>query len=209
MFLTKRTLCKNFSYLAVLCVVILQPIDANAQELKEFGLKAGLNFSNIYGKDKEETSLKTGIIVGGFVLFGLTDRFSLVPEIYYTQKGFKSSNVDIIITLDYLEFSFLGNYKLPTDRDIKVNIFAGPAVDLKLRSRIKTTIDNVSQESTLDNVTRFDFALIVGGNFSIAAFDGKVLVEPRYTIGFISFDDTAADSELKHSVFSILIGYSF
>lgn len=209
MFLTKGTFYKFFSYLAILYVVIFQQFDVNAQELKEFGLKVGLNFSNIYGKDKGETSLKTGFVAGGFVLFGLTDNFSLVPEIYYTQKGFESSNVEIVTTLDYLEFSFLGNYELPTERDIKVNIFGGPAVDLKLRSRIKTTTENVSQESALDNITRFDFALIVGGNFSISAFNGRVLVEPRYTVGFISFDDTAADSDLKHSVFSIMLGYSF
>ena len=190
-------------------------LELPAQDLKGKGIKAGFNLSNIYGKDKMGETTKPGLVIGAYVVFGFTEQFSIIPEILYTQKGFKSSGrennvpVEVVTTSDYLEIDLLGNFEFQLDQKRSVNLFIGPGLDLKLKSRAKVTMSGAKEETKLNNVSKFDFILIFGGNYSIKAWNGRVMLEPRYTLGFISFYDTAADLDLKLAVFSVLMGYSF
>jgi len=57
----------------------------------EFGLKAGLNYSNFLDTNDEdipaEYSGKIGFHIGGFVVFRITEKISIRPEILYSLQG--------------------------------------------------------------------------------------------------------------------------
>jgi hypothetical protein len=58
-----------------------------------FGLKVGLNYSNVYNADGENfvADPKFGIAVGGFVSIPLGTFIGIQPELLYSQKGYKST----------------------------------------------------------------------------------------------------------------------
>ena len=52
-----------------------------------FGIKGGVNFSNLYVEDADDTKMRTGFNVGLFSKLPITSYFAVQPEIYYTSKG--------------------------------------------------------------------------------------------------------------------------
>lgn len=60
---------------------------ANAQTGIKVGLKGGFNGSTFSGADSKGSEYKAGFAAGGFVNFGVSDNFSIQPELLYSQKG--------------------------------------------------------------------------------------------------------------------------
>lgn len=60
-----------------------------------FGIKAGLNISNIYDEENNDyvAESKPGFFAGAFVSVPFNQLFGLQPEINYSQKGFKADGV--------------------------------------------------------------------------------------------------------------------
>jgi len=58
-----------------------------------FGVKLGLNYSNVYNVQGENfvADAKFGVALGGFVSIPLGSFIGIQPEILYSQKGYKSS----------------------------------------------------------------------------------------------------------------------
>ncbi|WP_456314955.1 outer membrane beta-barrel protein [Pseudomonas shirazensis] len=59
----------------------------NAQETR-FGVKGGLNLSNIVGGDVDGTKSLVGFHVGGLAEIKITDKFAIQPELLYSAQGF-------------------------------------------------------------------------------------------------------------------------
>jgi hypothetical protein len=58
-----------------------------------FGIKAGVNLSNVYDEKGEDFVAKNkfGFVAGGFLIIPIGKIIGLQPEVLYAQKGFKSS----------------------------------------------------------------------------------------------------------------------
>ena len=112
------------------------------------GMKVGLNLANLHGSDVEESDLKTGFCAGGFVAFNITDMFVIQPELLYTQKGdkFEVGTVKAWTILDYLEIPILAKLSIPTKGTVTPNLFLGPAVAFKIRSKGRLEVEGVSIE---------------------------------------------------------------
>jgi hypothetical protein len=73
--------------------------NANAQEVStpdhkvKFGLKAGLNVSNVYDVEGSQfdADAKMGLVLGTFVSIPLGKHLGLQPEILFSQKGFRGT----------------------------------------------------------------------------------------------------------------------
>ncbi|RZL41864.1 MAG: PorT family protein, partial [Pedobacter sp.] len=57
----------------------------HAQEI-DYGVKGGLNIANLTG-DIENAKSKVSLHVGGFVQFKVNEKFSVQPELLYSQQG--------------------------------------------------------------------------------------------------------------------------
>ncbi len=115
---------------------------ASAQETK-FGVKAGVDLATMKAKvdtgfgTVEATGSETGFFVGGFVNFGLSEKFSIQPEVMYvaiTDSNFLS--VPILAKYSIANsFSLIAgpslNYFMDAEEDeFKVNVDFGAIYDI-------------------------------------------------------------------------------
>ena len=167
------------------------PKVSNAQMTGEelqarFGIKGGINFSNLYTKNGDEDSdLKVGYHAGLFAKLPLTRQFAVQPELYYTTKGAKvtynSSTIDgtADFNFNYLELPILGVVNI-TDN---VNIHAGPYFSYLVSGKVKNDA-NVNLFDFEDNINnddynKFDVGLAVGLGVDI----DRVGFGARYSYG--------------------------
>jgi hypothetical protein len=140
--------------------------------------------------------------------------------------------------LEYVEISLLAKFMMPTSGKIQPYFMVGPAVGINANSEAKfrTIIDTLGTKifdlgdqyySNIFNAKSTVFEGIVGGGLGIRMGSNMFILEGRYTLSFDKpFDDLESPSSLtdddaffvndegkgsdmKHSVFSILIGFSF
>lgn len=99
--------------LLVITMTVLNNI--NAQSNGGFGLKVGVNRSNIYDSKNEDVVAdpKVGFVVGGFFAIPLGDYVAFQPEVLFSQKGFKGtgkflgSSYELKRTTNYIDVPIL------------------------------------------------------------------------------------------------------
>ena len=125
----------NSSSLKLLLIVLLfLPLTASSQDAKSYGFKLGLavanqdwNYSN---RPDFERKTRTGLDIGGFIEFFNVPYFSLMVELHYIQKGFKTKVQSIVATdepvedsigmeisprMDYVSLPILAKVRYETD----------------------------------------------------------------------------------------------
>ena len=180
------------------------------------GPKLGMNLTNLYGSDVEESGFKSGVCLGAFMTFNISSVFAIQPELLYTQKGDKYEDEDEFFgtlkawtMLDYLEIPILAKFSIPTKGKVTPNLFFGPAVAFKTRSKGRLEIEGLSVEVDIEDVSGVDLGLALGAGVGIVAGPGEVVVDARYTLGLTSVDASEWDMDVKNAAISILVGYSF
>jgi hypothetical protein len=140
----KRNGKKFFKVIVVtfLCFFLIQNF-ANAQDTPvRFGLKGGVNFSNISTQDADENKMRTGFNVGLFLKFPITSYIAIQPELYYTTKGSEVSYNNTFVNgtagfhLNYIELPLMivGNI---TE---SFNVHAGPYAAYLISGKVKTKV---------------------------------------------------------------------
>src|SRR5680860_362560 len=85
---------------------------ASAQHTIEFGIRSGINFSNI-SDESFDASTQTGFLAGVYTRLSFSDSpVSLQPEVLYTRKGFKFDGNSYQI--DYIEVPLLARIDFNT-----------------------------------------------------------------------------------------------
>jgi hypothetical protein len=87
------------NYIIILMIAILLPFTMQSQianDTKEnfyFGVKAGLNISNIYDTKSEDfaAEYKAGFVGGAFFTIPIGNFLGFQPEVLYAQKGYNAS----------------------------------------------------------------------------------------------------------------------
>ena len=67
------------------------------------GLKGGASYSTVVGQNVVGAAYKWGFHGGILLNFKLNDRFSLQPEVLYSQKGTREDNSSTRINLNYVD----------------------------------------------------------------------------------------------------------
>jgi hypothetical protein len=172
------------------------------------GIKIGLNIASVTGDDIEiYWKSKTGFCVAGFLTIGLNDVFAIQPEVFFSTKGYKSEQEEdfYVTSLTYLEIPLLAKVFIPTGTKITPNIFVGPSLGLKIGGSVAS-----------EDFKGTDFGLCFGGGIDFAIGTGKFLAELRYTMSLSSVSalekgpmTERVSEDIKNSVVSFLVGYSF
>lgn len=125
--------------------MLMAPNSSSAVELKG-GFKIGVNFADFYGADMKEIEeelggkfeAKLGLCVGGFITFNLSDIIVIQPEVLFSMKGSKAEGtlfnetLKLQFNLHYWEIPVLVKLQIPTQGNVKPNLFVGPCVAIKL-----------------------------------------------------------------------------
>lgn len=109
-----------------------------------FGLRAGLNFSNIAGEygpaadDKIDMDARTGFHVGAVVDLPITNGFYIQPGIFFTTRGAKDSysysesgyseKETMKYNASYLQIPVLGSFRADISRSVNLQLNVGPHV---------------------------------------------------------------------------------
>jgi long-subunit fatty acid transport protein len=195
--------------LASILTLVFLTIATSAQSLipVKYGIKAGLNFSNlnitpaIDGVQPTDNSLQMGIAAGFIVHIPLSDKWFIKPEVLYSQKGasfnyafthdyeinqrdgYKTTNQ---VTLSYVELNPTISYKV-TD---KLALNFGPSVSFLIGEKYVYTQDTVGNITNTAHILTDGLietaSLDVGLNLGISYFFTEhFFVDSRVYTGFV------------------------
>ena len=195
---------KNFAPLMFLVFMLLLPAISHAQA--KFGIRAGLNATNVDFNQLPDRSERIGYHAGLFAdLPILADFLSVQPELSYSVQGatYKPLNARQNLELNYINFLLPVAFKLGSI-DIQVGPFASYL--------ISSPDYKVFNENTVitDAFKKLDGGLTAGLSYNF----NKMLFGIRYNQGFV--DVSKDDSKLllgsgsgKNSVGQVSVGYRF
>ncbi|NUY82060.1 PorT family protein [Flavobacterium sp. MAH-1] len=176
--------------------------DNKTDRSPSFGVKGGVNFSNVIGDDIGDTSSRTNFHVGVVGELPLADIFSLQAEVLYSGQGFKAKNPvlfgadEAVYKLDYINVPVLAKVYITKGLSIE----AGPQFGFKVNEKVE--VDG-EESDELENAESFDFAVAGGLTFQT---EMGLFATGRYTYGFT---DVVEDADTRNQVFQIGIGYKF
>lgn len=205
--------------ISILIIAVLF-ISANATaQLSQFGVKAGVNFSNMTVDNSDDNTLKTGFHAGAFGRMGISESFSLQPELLYTTKGFTNSYDALIaegeakINLNYIELPINLVYHLARDFSFQFGPYFGYLANANVSS--SNELLNFFQIDTDDNIDRsrfkpIDIGLTAGLDFTMQQF----IFGFKYNLGLtkVAKDNVVAEQLLgdaKNTVIQVYAGILF
>ncbi|MFS4493061.1 porin family protein [Maribacter sp. 2308TA10-17] len=196
---------KNYS---IFFVFILFSSIAFAQTKKSFGLRLGINYSNI-----SNTGLDARIAGNGAFFFEarFSDKYALQPELMFSSQGGKASNAtNEDLRIDYLSIGLANKFFIIPNAGL--HLLAGPSFDIDFENNPIKLI-NGNNDS---NVTPFDLSVFAGIGYE---FPFGLILEARYKQGLIEIDlfdfDIFSDStdrnrdEAFNGTFQYSIAYKF
>ena len=166
-------------FVAALAVFTFVAVDAQAN----YGLTAG--YSNVSLKDGDSGS---GFNVGAFVEFGVSETFSVQPELVYT-----GSNIE---DFSYNLFSVNAMAKYNVSEEF--SILAGPQFGFA-----SGDIPDALDQAFGDDFSSLNFGLAFGLSYD---FTENIFAQARYSL---MLNDHVDNADAKVNVFSIGVGYKF
>lgn len=195
--------------------ILAQDDDMDLRDNVGFGLKIGVNSSNLYDSDNEnfEHDPKLGLAFGAFLSVPLGKVIGFQPEIMYSQKGYTGSGS--ILTADY-EYTRKTDYiDVPLQLQIKpapfLTLLAGPQYSFLIKKGIdfesgtitvdqeKEIEDTDIRKNTLGAVVGLDF------NFSRAVLSGRLAWDLQHN----DEDGNSVAPRYKNVVAQITLGVRF
>ena len=182
-------------------------------ELK-LGIKAGLNYSNVYDEQGEDfvATGKAGFAAGAFVSIPLGKFFGIQPEVLYSQKGYKATGSVLGLKYDYSKTTTFVD--IPLLLQIKpipmLSFVAGPQFSYLLDTKNTfngTTTTTTEASVNADNYKKNIFGFVVGADVNIDHF----IISGRagWDISKSDADGNSTAPRYKNQVLQLTLGYSF
>ncbi|MFO7446171.1 MAG: porin family protein [Ignavibacteriaceae bacterium] len=196
-------------------VVSFLVLGSTAFAQMNFGVKAGLNVSNFGGDDADDTDSKTGLVLGGYMIYRFSDMFALQPELLYSMKGAtgEAFGADATVSLNYIEIPVLVKFLIPIAGGSSVTpaVFAGPAIGFNVSANSELEIANQTiEEDIKDNVQSLDLGLALGASIDFPVGMNTLGFDVRYTLGLTSWSDVSGvDADVTNTGFSLTAYFGF
>jgi len=189
-----KTLLLILATLLLICIVCTS-LNAQSNEganEPRFGIKGGLNLSNLYTKDADKDKMLVGFNAGLFCKLPIVHyqeiiKLAVQPELYFTAQGAEVTYNNSFVNgtarfkLNYLELPILFVLNI-TDY---FNIHAGPYASILMSGKVtnESSIDLFNFEDNIDvnDYNRFDAGIAAGLGLDIGVFSLGV----RYNYGLI------------------------
>ena len=178
------------------CVGLTAFADESTLGKFAFGLEVGVDFGNATSVNQISSWSRTGYALGVSVDTGLTDIFSLQPELLFVQDGNEvtdTSGVRIRTSFQSLQIPVmlkarLGQWKFAP------YLFAGPVANVRLGSSVETVNAGTSSNVKLKN---WDFGLAGGVGLDFDIFFANL----RYNLGLTNLANSGADFRSRGILF--------
>lgn len=201
---------KNLFLVAVIGVFSATSLYAQSDDTTtQFGVKGGVNLSNVTSDDVRDLDSRTSFHLGLFMEIPLSERFSFQPEVLYSSQGFSAFNKETEYKTDYIQVPLMAKVY------IVKGLFAeaGPQFGFKVKEEIdyKPGSEGGEIEINTDDsyIKNFDTNLALGTGYK---FDNGLSISARYNLGLTNIykDNTVLKNlDAKNSVWQFGVGFSF
>lgn len=199
---------------------------AKSQESATFGLRAGVNFQNINGKQYDGSDvngkLKTGFNVGVNAEVPVAPDFYVQPGVLFSTKGAKSKDDDDFkINLSYIEVPINFLYK-PELGDGKLLLGIGPYIAFAVGGKFTDEDGKETDIKFKNSITAQEFLtdpyfkrIDVGGNLLFGyELSNKISAQLNAQLGMVKInpkiDGISNDkTKYKNTGFGVSLGYRF
>src|SRR5450631_2129794 len=170
---------------------------AKAQDV-HFGVKGGVNVSQLHFNDNISSESKTGMNIGILAHIHTSSRtWAIQPEIFYSMEGARNvNNTGINYNLNYLNVPVLLQYMF----DNGFRLEGGPQIGFLLNAKRKSgevSVDDHSFKSTA-------FSIPLGIGYLASSGLG---VDVRYVFGLSNLDDSQNGTIIQSNVFQLGLFY--
>jgi len=180
-------------------IALLSSLSVSAQENNatnqtdtHYGLKAGINFAELWGEDAlPESDRKTGYSFGAYATFKISKDFKVQPEVIWSLQGEKSEESGRY-KISYVNLPVMFKW---TNKKWYTEL--GPQLGLLTINTSKSVPDNIR----LENFETFDFSINAGLGYEIFE-DWSIGL--RYCQGFTNLVE---GKDLKNSVVYLGLAY--
>ncbi|MES2804587.1 MAG: porin family protein [Bacteroidota bacterium] len=202
---------------ASLVITFMTLTNANAQDgASKFGVKGGVNFSNLYTEDVDDNNVLTGFNVGFFAKLPISNNIALQPEISYTGKGAELVYNNSLVSgtaqfkLDYIEVPLLLVVNVTKNFNIHAGPYAAYMVSAKTTNKSDSGSYNFEDNIDTDDFNKFDAGLAGGVGIDLEPVSFGV----RYNYGLtkIGKEDSStsfSSPDAKNSVLSFYAAFAF
>jgi hypothetical protein len=208
-----------------LLVAVLSSTPADAQ----FGIRGGVNLTRLVGGESLNVESRQGLNFGGSARLMSVGPVSIVPEVYYSQKGATMDGTAsqgaaprLEFSLDYIEVPVLARLALPIPglQRLQPYVAAGPSFAWQLRCDV-SLVDGDATASARECGEQFgststafrdaDRGVVFTAGVELPVLGmGAVNLEARLVRGLARLIDAdAAQPDLRNQAFSLMLGYSF
>jgi hypothetical protein len=163
----------------LMCSLII-PVSLFAQQI-DYGIKGGVNISNLFINDIDDETARTGFHAGVYAKVPAGAIFAVQPEILFNTKGTFAAydNGEVDFRLNYIDVPILADFKLGTSADI----YVGPYVGILLTSNAEPegTFSDEYEEFDRSDFAPLDFGLSAGFGINFEIFS----IGTRYNLGLV------------------------
>lgn len=190
---------------------IAQDDGADSRTKMQLGVKAGLNYSNVYdteGKDFVADS-KIGFAGGVFLALPFGKFLGFQPEILFSQKGFKASGSVLGIDYNYTRTSSFIDVPLllqlkPSEA---ITLVIGPQFSFLINEKDKLGDSTLNQDFENDNVRKNTMGIVAG----IDICPGSLVIGGRagWDVQNNKGDGTSEVPRYKNVWYQVTLGFRF
>lgn len=183
----------------------------------QFGVKAGLNYSNLNFNDDQEMdqNAKLGSQFGLFADYKLADKISIRPELLFSGKGNSIDNTvealgqkietSLKAKLSYIELPINIAYNVTDAISVYGGLSASYLMSAKSVGSVKTTgileIEEDTDVDIKDSFETIDFGFNLGLSYKL---NDQILLDARFSPSLIDAQENLA---VKNSNLSLSVGY--
>lgn len=172
------------------------------------GLQAGVNFSNITGKNMDNFKMKTGFQVGANYNIPVADQFVVQPGLNYLQNGYKisTSGGKSTTTYSYLQLPVLFQFRPELANGSKVIVGAGPYAAYGI-GKIKDKWDEGSVSVSWDDYgqEKFDAGAKIVIGYELA---NGISLNLNGDLGLMKLNKESVNKP-RNTAFGVTVGYRF
>jgi len=202
-------------------MLLFHPLTTKAQEndqLINFGLKGGLNYSWLNLDDVEDETGRIGYHAGIMTRINFAKHLALQGELLYSTKGSKVEyqnaffNGDVTLRLNYVEIPVLLVLKLNKNISIHAGPYVSFIIDADAKNNSSVDLFDFEEEVDKDNFKGTDYGFAAGIGAEVQHLFGGI----RYTQGFDKIEKEKdyngtnyTFSSAKNSMVQLYLGFVF
>ncbi|MFN2261263.1 MAG: porin family protein [Psychroflexus sp.] len=191
-------------------IALLASMPMSAQDTN-FGVKGGLNFSNFFADEPDDTNIKTGLNFSLYSRKALVDELLfLQAELGYSGKGSKVEGDfgEMELGLAYLELPLMASVGIGNTIFVEGGAYAAYLLDANISGEDNLG-NSFSDEIDRDNFKDFDYGLAVGANVNLSS----LVVGARYYYGMQDIVDSdlvsSALGDVRNSNIQVYVAFEF